>query len=180
MKVSLSAKSLLQLRSNNPLVLLASVFFLLGVKVGDLAPEFALKNQAGKPVSLSASMGHPVLIYFYPKDETPGCTEEACTLRDTFVQFQKRGVVIFGVSTQDVESHQKFRAHHQLPFDLLVDPHGEVAAKFGVHMMIPGSDLLERKSVLIGPDGHIFRMYEKVNPSKHAQEILADLNALKI
>jgi peroxiredoxin Q/BCP len=151
---------------------------LLGLKAGEPAPAFALKNQDARVMTLAAEKGHPVLIYFYPKDGTPGCTTEACTLRDSFANMQKQGAVIFGVSTQDAKSHQQFRAAQKLPFDLLIDPNGTTAKKYGVGM-IPGTDLLERKSVLIGPDGKIAKMYETVNPAQHAQEVLKDLAALK-
>jgi peroxiredoxin Q/BCP len=154
------------------------VVLLLGLKAGDPAPDFSLQNQESKAVKLSDSKGHPVLIYFYPKDGTPGCTEEACTLRDMFEKYQKLGAVIYGVSTQNESSHKDFRAAHKLPFDLLVDPKGEMAKTYGVGF-IKGTDLLERKSVLIGPDGHILKMYETVNPSEHAQEVLKDLSAIK-
>jgi peroxiredoxin Q/BCP len=154
------------------------VVFLLGLKAGDPAPDFALKNHESKIVKLSESKGHPVLIYFYPKDGTPGCTEEACTLRDMFAKYQKLGAVIYGVSTQDEASHKDFRATHKLPFDLLVDPKGEMAKTYGVGF-IPKTDLLERKSVLIGPDGRVVKIYETVNPAEHAQEVLKDLSALK-
>ena len=151
---------------------------LTGLAPGDKAPEFALKNQDAKEVTLKQQAGHPVLIYFYPKDGTPGCTKEACALRDNFTNIQKTGAVIFGVSTQDEKSHEGFRKDQKLPFDLLVDPNGDTAKKFGVGM-IPGTDLLERKSVLIGPDGKVVKMYPTVDPGTHATEVLADLAALK-
>src|SRR4051812_36925124 len=113
------------------LSLAAGVLALLtALAPGDKAPEFALKNQDAKEVTLAQQAGHPVLIYFYPKDGTPGCTKEACALRDNFTQIQKHGAVIFGVSTQDGKSHQGFRKEQKLPFDLLVDPNGDMAKKF--------------------------------------------------
>jgi peroxiredoxin Q/BCP len=145
---------------------------------GEAAPDFALKNQNAKEITLKSQAGHPVLIYFYPKDGTPGCTKEACALRDNFTRIQKEGAVIFGVSTQDGKSHQEFIKAQKLPFDLLVDPNGETAKKFGVGFL-PGTDLLERKSVLIGPDGKVAKMYATVDPATHATEVLADLAALK-
>ena len=152
-------------------------FGLLGLKAGDAAPDFALKNQDGKTVKLSESSGHPVLLYFYPKDGTPGCTTEACTLRDTFTQFQKLGAVIYGVSTQDASSHVQFKKEQKLPFDLLVDPKGEMAHNYGVGF-IGKTDLLERKSVLIGRDGKVLKAYDAVEPTAHAAEVLKDLQAL--
>lgn len=156
----------------------ASLTILLGLKAGDQAPDFALKDQAGKTIKLSDSKGHPVLLYFYPKDGTPGCTTEACTLRDSFEKFQKLGAVIYGVSTQDSASHAEFKKAQKLPFDLLVDPKGEMAKQYGVGF-IPKTDLLERKSVLIGANGKVLKMYEDVNPAKHAEEVLQDLTSLK-
>ncbi len=155
----------------------ALAFCLLGLKVGDPAPDFSLPNQDAKPVKLADSKGHPVLIYFYPKDGTPGCTVEACMLRDSFVKFQKLGAVIYGVSTQGEASHDEFRKAQKLPFDLLVDAKGETAKKYGVDM-IPKTDLLERKSVLIGKDGKVLKVYTTVTPAEHAQEVLKDLSAL--
>jgi peroxiredoxin Q/BCP len=160
------------------LVAPGALAILLGLKAGDPAPDFALKNQAAQTVRLSDSKGHPVLIYFYPKDGTPGCTKEACALRDAFVQFQKFGAIIYGVSTQDSASHKDFIAKEKLPFDLLVDPKGEAAKQFGAGF-IPNTDLLERKSVLVGPDGKVAKVYNEVRPAEHAAQVLKDLQALK-
>lgn len=161
--------------------LVSFVFFVSAsvwaVGVGEKAPDFSLSNQEGKTVRLSDFAGKPVLIFFYPKDETPGCTKEACVLRDKFRELQKKGAVVLGVSTQGAESHKKFREKHKLPFDLLVDADGSMAAKYGVGKM-PGTDLLERKSVLIGPDGKVAKRYETVDPGNHAKEVLEDLSAL--
>ena len=155
-----------------------SLPFLLALSVGEPAPNFALKNQDGKVIHLSDFKGKPVLIYFYPKDETPGCTKEACSLRDQFAKFKEQGAVILGISRQDEESHRKFKSKHKLPFDLLVDPDGEVAEKFDVgKMALIG--FLQRKSVLIGPDQKVFRMYPKVKPETHAAQVLSDLALLK-
>lgn len=156
---------------------LISLVLVSSVYAAEKAPEFALRNQEGKTVKLSELAGKPVLIFFYPKDETPGCTKEACTIRDTFQEFQRKGAVVLGVSTQDEKSHQQFKAKHKLPFDLLVDNDGKMAASYGVKM-IPGTALLERKSILIGPDGTIAKRYEQVDPTSHAKEVLADLSAL--
>jgi peroxiredoxin Q/BCP len=155
----------------------AALLFLMAISTGEVAPDFSLKNQDGKVITLNAQKGKPVLIYFYPKDETPGCTTEACTLRDEFKKFQKHGAVIFGVSTQGVESHKAFKTHHKLPFDLLVDTDGKMAKSYGVEEMAPG--LLERKSILIGPNQKILKVYSSVNPSGHAAEVLKDLDAAK-
>lgn len=152
----------------------ASVF---GLAPGDVAPDFALKNQSGTVVKLSALRGRPVLIYFYPKDDTPGCTKEACHLRDAYTKYQKEGAVVLGVSRQDQKSHQAFIKKYRLPFDLLVDSDGTVAASFGVGKI--GEEYLERKSVLVGPDGKVVKFYNSVNPETHADEVLADIRSTR-
>ena len=159
------------------IILFVSTVLLFGVKAGESAPDFNLHNQEGVSVKLSDQKGHPVLLYFYPKDGTPGCTTESCMLRDTFAKFQKEGAVIFGISTQDEKSHVEFRKSQKLPFDLLVDAKGDAAKAYGVGM-IGGTNLFERKSVLIGADGVVLKFYESVNPSEHAEEVLKDLVAL--
>ena len=151
-----------------------ATLFLLGLAPGDPAPDFTLKNQDGKAVKLSDFKGKPVLVYFYPKDDTPGCTKEACALRDSYSQFTKQGAVILGVSAQDEKSHQQFRKKHKLPFDLLVDKDGAVGKKFGVNL-IEGAGVHERKSVLIGRDGKVLRVYDTVDPAAHAGQVLKDL-----
>ena len=151
---------------------------LMGLKAGELAPDFAVPNQDGKTVHLSDFKGKPVLVYFYPKDDTPGCTKEACMLRDNYSQFQKRGAIILGVSTQDEKSHQAFRTKHNLPFDLLVDKDGVISKAFGI-AKIPIIGILKRKSVLVGADGKVVKTYEDVDPSKHSAEVLADLEKLR-
>lgn len=157
---------------------LLALFFLMGLAPGDTAPEFSLPNQDGNLVSLSGLKGKPVLLYFYPKDDTPGCTKEACQLRDNYKKFKAAGAVILGVSRQDAESHRDFRAKHKLPFDLLVDKDGKVAKAYGVGTL-SGMDVFERKSALIGPDGKILKFYETVNPEVHATEVLSDIAAAK-
>jgi thioredoxin-dependent peroxiredoxin len=129
-------------------------------------------------VSLSKFKGKPVLIYFYPKDETPGCTKEACTLRDQYEQFEKLGAIILGVSVQDEKSHQAFIKHDRLPFDLLVDADGKVAKLYGVGNIM-GTSLLERKSVLVGPDQKVLRVYDSVDPSAHASQVIKDITDSK-
>lgn len=160
-----------------PQTLLALSLLLLGLSPGDAAPDVTAPNQEGKPVRIAAFHGKPVLLFFYPKDDTPGCTREVCGLRDVYGQFKKRGAVVLGVSRQDAKSHQGFREKHGLPFDLLVDADGKIAEAFGVSMM-PILGLHRRQSVLIGPDGKVFRVYPDVDPEKHADEVLKDLDAL--
>jgi peroxiredoxin Q/BCP len=133
---------------------LALAFSMLSLAPGDPAPDVTAPNQEGKPTRLASFRGKPVLIFFYPKDDTPGCTKEACNLRDVHADFQKKGAIVLGVSRQDAKSHQAFRAKHRLPFDLLVDADGKLAEAFGVDTM-PILGLHRRQSVLIGADGRI-------------------------
>ncbi len=151
---------------------------LMGLATGASAPDFTAKNQDGKPVTLSQFKGSPVLIYFYPKDDTPGCTKQACDLRDNYSKFTKLGAVILGVSRQDEKSHQEFKKKHHLPFDLLVDQDGSLAEKLGVKTMF-GIGLHQRQSILIGPDMKVIRFYPEVDPRTHADEILKELQAIK-
>ena len=150
---------------------------LLGLAPGSAVPDFSAPNQDGKTVKLSDFRGKPVLIYFYPKDDTPGCTKEACHFRDEYSQFQKLGAVILGISRQDAKSHQEFKKKHRIPFDLLVDEDGKVAESLGVKTM-PIIGFHKRQSILIGPDGKVAKFYADVDPNKHTAEVLKDLAAL--
>ncbi len=145
-----------------------------GIAAGEKAPEFALKNQNGIVVRLSEQRGKFVLIYFYPKDDTPGCTKEACNFRDEYSEIKKLNAVVYGISRQDEKSHQKFIAKHKLPFDLLVDADGSVAEAYGVGTM-PVVGFHKRQSILIGPDGKVVRFYGDVDPNKHVEEVLSDI-----
>lgn len=144
------------------------------LSTGQQAPDFELKNQDGKVVRLSDFKGKPVIVYFYPKDDTPGCTKEACQFRDEYAKFKQHGAVILGISRQDEKSHREFREKYHLPFDLLVDETGDVAKAYGVGK-IPLFGFLHRESVLIGPDGKVVRFYGSVDPAKHAAQVLQDL-----
>ena len=115
--------------------------------------------------------GHYVVVYFYPKDETPGCTHEACAFRDAWDKLQKNGVVLIGVSTDTAASHKDFAKNHQLPFTLVSDPKGEIASKFGVPT---DEGYTARQSFVVAPDGTVKKVYRKVDVQKHADEILAD------
>lgn len=157
-----------------PFAIAASAPLLLAVSPGSPAPDFTARNQNGKPVHLADYHGKFVLLYFYPKDDTPGCTQEACSFRDHYAEIQRMNTVIFGISRQDERSHQKFIARHSLPFDLLVDSDGSIGAAYGVKTM-PIIGFLKRRSVLIGPDGKVVRFYEDVNPASHASEVIADI-----
>ena len=142
------------------------------VTVGQPAPDFTTKDQDGKPVHLADLKGKPVVVYFYPKDETPGCTKEACAFRDAWNDLKKKGVTIIGVSTDTDESHRAFIAHHKLPFTLVSDPKGELAARYGVPV---SGGYVARQSFVIGADGNVKKIYRKVDVSAHAAEIASDL-----
>lgn len=159
--------------------LLLLAFFSLGLKPGDVVPDFKAKNQNGVEVQLSHYKGKPVLLYFYPKDDTPGCTKEACQFRDKYSDFKKLGVVIFGISKQDEKSHQKFIKKHRIPFDLLIDSDGSIAESLGVETM-PIVGFHKRQSILIGPDGKMAKFYDSVDPDKTADEVMKDLKEMKL
>ncbi len=141
------------------------------ITVGLPPPDFTSTDQDGKPVHLADLKGHPVVVYFYPKDETPGCTKEACSFRDAWVDLQKKGVVIIGISTDSAASHKAFASNHQLPFTLVSDPDGAIAAKFGVPVTL---GFTKRQSFVIGVDGNVKKIYRSVDVTKHAQEIAQD------
>lgn len=149
--------------------------------IGDTAPDFTLNDQNGAQHTLSNYQGQWVLLYFYPKDNTPGCTKEACAFRDTFPEFEKLGMPIFGISTDSVKSHEKFVAKYELPFTLLADEHKEVVQLYGVwgKKKLYGKEYegTHRMSFLIDPQGKIVKIYAKVKPADHAQEVLRDVRA---
>ncbi len=151
-------------------------------EVGKKAPAFTLPDQDGKTHSLSDYAGKWVLLYFYPKDDTPGCTIEACTIRDQFKDFKKIGAVVLGVSTDSVKSHKKFADAYELPFTLLADENKEMVGEYGVfgEKKMYGKTYMGtmRTSFLIDPSGKIAKIYEKVKPEEHAGEVIADLKAL--
>lgn len=150
----------------------------MAIAPGEIAPEFSTKNQDGKTVTLSQFKGKPVLLYFYPKDDTPGCTKEACEFRDSYSELQSHGAVILGISKQDEASHRQFKAKYHLPFDLLVDGDGTIAQAYGVGT-VPLLGFFKRQSVLIGPDGRVIRQYPSVDPAQHAHEVLEELKKLE-
>jgi thioredoxin-dependent peroxiredoxin len=145
---------------------------LAGLEPGTPAPDVAALNQDGKTVRLSDFKGHPILLYFYPKDDTPGCTKEACALRDAYTRYQAKGIVILGVSKQDPASHKAFIEKHKLPFDLLADEDGAFAKAFGIGSM-PIFGWFKRQSVLLDADHKVVKFFDDVDPSKHADEVLA-------
>ncbi len=151
--------------------------------VGSQAPAFTLNDQNGEAHSLSEAKGSWVLIYFYPKDDTPGCTKEACALRDAFPAFKKLDALVYGVSVDSEKSHGKFVEKYQLPFVLLADTDKTMVEAYGVwgKKKFMGREYMgtNRMSFLIDPQGKIAKIYEKVKPETHADEVLADLKALR-
>lgn len=140
------------------------------------APPFVLPDQNGRTVDSGGLAGSWWLLYFYPKDQTPGCTREACALRDRWADLSALGVRVLGVSRDTVAAHRAFAERHELPFDLLADPAGSVVAAFGAASLIPG--VARRVSYLVDPDGIIRKVYPRVAPAGHAAQVLADLKAL--
>ncbi len=151
----------------------------LRLKVGDKAPEFSAPAAGGKKVALADLAGKSVVLYFYPKDDTPGCTKEACSFRDEFSALEKKGAVVLGVSTDSVTSHDKFAAKHKLPFALLADEDRGIARAYGVWgpktFMGRKYEGVHRVTFLIGPDGRIQKIWPAVKPQGHAAEVLAAL-----
>ncbi|MGZ3651155.1 MAG: peroxiredoxin [Bdellovibrionota bacterium] len=155
---------------------------LMAMAAGAQAPNFTAKNQNGKEVRLSNFKGKFVLIYFYPKDDTPGCTKEACDFRDHYQEIRALNTEILGVSRQDADSHKKFIAKHKLPFDLIVDTDGKIGESFGVGAVpVVGAafGLSKRQSVLIGPDQKVVHFYDNVNPQTHVDEVIKDIKDAK-
>jgi len=147
--------------------------------VGEEAPDFTLETDDGKQVSLKDYRGKKIVLYFYPKDGTPGCTTEALEFRDVAEQFAKEGAVILAVSKDSVTSHRKFKEKHQLPFTLLSDPESKVSNEYGVwkEKVLYGRKFMgtERTTFLIDEKGIIRKIYTKVKPEGHAQTCLLDL-----
>lgn len=146
--------------------------------VGSPAPEFELPDQDGQLHSLEDYRNQWVVLYFYPKDETPGCTTEACAFRDNIFAFRDLNAQILGVSLDDVESHKAFAENHGLPFPLLADPDGDTSSAYGVKTRMFGMTVAKRQTFIIGPDGNIAKHYETVKPDEHSTQVLADLRAL--
>jgi peroxiredoxin Q/BCP len=151
----------------------------LKLKEGDKAPEFSAATNGGGNISLTDLRGKNVILYFYPKDDTPGCTKEACAFRDGFTEFKHRGVVILGVSPDSVKSHDKFVEKFKLPFTLLADEDKKIVEAYGVwgEKSFMGRKYMgvHRVTFLIGGDGHIKKIWPQVKPDEHAAEVLAAL-----
>lgn len=153
-----------------------------GLKIGAKAPAFSLKNTEGKTVKLSDFKGQKVVLYFYPKDLTPGCTKEACAFRDDYSELQKRGVVVLGVSADDQKSHQKFTEKYALPFTLLSDPDHTMMEKYHawVEKSMYGRKYMgvARITYVIDEEGKIAHFFGKVKPETHSQDVLQVIDQL--
>lgn len=153
--------------------------FKLQLTEGDPAPQFSVLTNGGETVSLADYLGKHVVLYFYPRDDTPGCTKEACGFRDQFAAFKKKGAVVLGVSVDPVKSHDKFVEKFKLPFPLLADVDKKIVEAYGVwgQKTFMGRKYLgvHRVTFLIGPNGKIKKIWPKVKPEEHAEEVLAAL-----
>jgi peroxiredoxin Q/BCP len=151
------------------------------IEEGRRAPDFALTSDTGETVRLSDFRGKPVVLYFYPKDDTPGCTAQACGIRDDYGSFAEKGAVVLGVSRDNEASHVKFKEKYSLPFTLLSDPDHEVAEQYGVwgERSSYGKTYMgiERSTFLIDPEGNVTKVMRRVKPDTHAQDVLAALAA---
>lgn len=166
--------------------ILGAVLVLIGIStvaradfvVGDAAPGFRLQDQKGEWHALEQYRGQWVVLYFYPKDDTPGCTKEACAFRDNIFAFEDLGAVILGISLDDVESHEAFAEKYSLPFSLLSDAEATAATEYGVLKTMGTFKFAQRQSFIIDIDGNIAKHYAKVNAEEHSTEVLADLKLL--
>lgn len=151
------------------------------VEEGNAAPEFELKNDAGETVRLSDMKGKPVVLYFYPKDDTPGCTTQACGIRDAWGEFERAGALVLGVSPDDEGSHATFKDKFQLPFPLLADTEHKTAEDYGVWVEknYAGNTYMgvERSTFVIDADGNVAKELRNVKPDTHADDVLAALSS---
>lgn len=139
--------------------------------VGNSPPDLGAADQHGKTHKLSEERGHPLIVYFYPKDGTPGCTREACAFRDTWDRYSKAGVQVFGVSTDDQKSHEQFAKEERIPFPLLADPGRTWVSAFGVPVRL---GMASRVSFLLDKEGKVAKVYPDVDPGVHADQVLND------
>ena len=146
------------------------------VSEGDQFPNFLLDNENGETISLETLRGKNTVVYFYPKDNTPGCTTEACNFRDNIDKFVAMGVPVYGVSVDSAESHKKFKNKYNLPFMLLSDSKKELVGKLGIKSL---KGVASRVTFVLDRDGKILKIYPKVSPDSHAEELLYYLNSLK-
>ena len=166
------------------LVVTASVLLSVAVfasdppSVNSMAPAFNLQDQNGEWHTLDDYRGQWLAVYFYPKDDTPGCTKEACNFRDNIYAFRAIGASVLGISVDDVESHREFSDKYKLPFTLLADVGGTTARDYGVLRDYKLIKIASRQSFLVNPEGKIAKHYEDVDPDTHTQEVLSDIKAL--
>ena len=149
------------------------------MQVNDIVENFTLQNQDGKTVNLTDFKGKPVVLFFYPRADTPGCTIESCGFRDAFEQFQKEGIIVLGISRDTVKDQKKFKDKYELPYDLLADPDMELINRFDLvkpknmyGKLVKG---VKRTTYLIGPDQRLIHIFEEVKPAGHAEEVFAYL-----
>jgi peroxiredoxin Q/BCP len=145
------------------------------VTVGEQAPDFELTSDAGEAVRLSALRGKPVVLYFYPRSDTPGCTRQACAIRDAWGEFERRGAVVLGVSTDSERAQARFKKRYDLPFTILADPKRTVGRDYGVEQ--EGKMSYARSTFLIDPEGRVADVMKRVDPGTHAERVLASLDA---
>ena len=148
------------------------------VSPGKKVPDIALHITGDRHVKLSDYAGKPLVLYFYPKDDTPGCTTEACNFRDNIYAFKAIGASVVGISVDNVESHKEFASKYKLPFTILADESGDTAEAYGVLRDWKLMKIASRQSFLVDPDGVVAKHYEDVDPETHTQDVLADLEAL--
>ena len=172
--------------SKKNIIVIASIlcFFLVTgtsiakISTGQTAPNFNLQDQNGQWHTLDNYKGKWVVLFFYPKDQTPGCTTEACNFRDNIFEFEKLNAQILGVSLDDVESHQEFSEKYSLPYPILADVNKECATEYDVLGKFMMMTIAKRQSFLINPEGAIVKHYKKVNPDTHTQDVIFDLEEL--
>lgn len=153
--------------------------FAAELQIGELAPDFNLLDQQGKSHSLNNYRGQWIVLYFYPKDDTPGCTKEACEFRDDYKTLRARNTQVLGVSVDHTDSHAKFAEKYSLPFPLLADTDGHTAKQYQALMNLGIVKLAKRHTFIIDPEGIIQMIYRKVDASSHSDQILDDLNKLQ-
>jgi peroxiredoxin Q/BCP len=156
---------------------IASISFAAPLQ-GDAAPDFRLQDQNNQWHALEDYNGRWLVLYFYPKADTPGCTTEACEFRDNIFAYEEMGVAILGVSLDDVSSQKEFSDKYHLPFPLLSDAQQEVAAQYGVLTSFGNMTVASRQTFLINPEGQIAKHYEQVDPATHSEQVLGDLKSL--
>lgn len=149
------------------------------LRIGDAAPDFSLTDQDGKLQRLSDYREHWVVLYFYPKDDTPGCTKEACSFRDDYLKLSRLNARVLGISIDNAESHAAFSSKYHLPFPLLADTNGEVARAYGSYFSFGPLKFARRHTFIVDPTGKVARIYRKVLPGKHSDQITHELSELQ-